>query len=124
MGAKPFNPYLPRPSRERTGRGAIGQAQILDLPKPAFGLEQPDDPESYLGPATKNVATNPIYVNRPSDGYPCSGQQVNGRSFSRVDQGPLGHARRKFGSYVCPDISLVDLEGPGYEVPVSGDNVR
>ena len=26
-------------------------SDLLDLPKPAFGMEQPDDPESYPWPA-------------------------------------------------------------------------
>ena len=52
------------------GALALEVSELLALPKPAFGLEQPDDPEPYLWPAPANVGTNLMSVNRPVDGCP------------------------------------------------------
>ena len=102
-------------------------SELLDLPKPAFGMEQPDDPVSYLWPAPKNVSTNPVYVNRPANGYPSFWFQAQcGMSLILFDQGPLGHAGRKppaFGANMYPDPSLVGLEGPGCEVSHQGSSL-
>ena len=64
-------------------------SEKLDLPKPAFGMEQPDDPELYLWPAPKDVSANPINVNRPVDGYP---------SFWATSWGGLANVRMPDGS--------------------------
>ena len=85
------------------GALALEVSEVLELHKPAFGLEQPDDPESYLWPAPANASTNPIYANRPIDGYPSfwvtsewqEFQSRYGVTVARFDQGPLGHARLK-----------------------------
>ena len=77
--------------------------ELLDLPKPAFGIEQRDDLELYLWPAPTDVSANPIYVNRLVNGYPSfwatrewqEFQARYGLDLFRFDQGPSGHARRK-----------------------------
>ena len=109
------------------GAITLEASKLLGLPDPAFRLEEPDDPESYLWPAPDNVSANPIYVNRPADRYPSFWATSEWERFQnqykmnlvRFDQGPLGHARRKptgLGTNMVPEESLVDLEGPGGEI--------
>ena len=101
--------------------------QWLDLLDPAFGLGQPDHPESYLWPAPDTVSANPIYANRPADGYPSFWatsawerfQSQRKVSLVRSVQGPLGHARRKptgLGTNMVPEEGFMDLKGPGSEI--------
>ena len=83
--------------------------------------------QSHIPGPPQNVSTNPIFVNRPVDGYPSfwaasEWQELQaqcGMNLVRFDQGRLGYARRKptgLGTNMCPDESLEGLESPGCEV--------
>ena len=76
---------------------------------------------------SRDVGTNPIYVNRPVDGCPSfwvtsewqEFQSRYGMTIARFDQGPLGHTRRKptgLGTNMLLDAVLKDLKGPGNDM--------
>ena len=84
-------------------------------------LEQPDDPEAYLGEA-KRGAGGAGADEKPDElvghpRYPTYWSELWGLFEVRFDQGPMGHARRKptrLGTNMLKLVELEGLRGPGH----------